>query len=258
MQNLTVSLVQTPLHWEDWEANLTMLTQNLDGLGTTDLIVLPETFTAGFSMNVSRVAQTMSGEAVSWMKQMAARHHAVVAGSMVIAEHNTHYNRFIWMRPDGTLDYYDKRHLFSMAGEDEHFTGGRERKVVELKGWRICLQVCYDLRFPVWSRNRNDYDALIYVANWPEARRSAWNTLLLARAHENQCYVVGVNRVGKDGNDISYSGDSVAVDSRGTVISNIKPYEEGIDTVTLSWQELADYRTKFPVGNDADNVQILD
>lgn len=256
MQDLTITIVQTALHWEDKEANMASLEKHFDTIGQTDLIIIPETFNAGFTMNAANVAETMDGNTVAWLRDQAAKRDAVITGSMVIEEHGNYYNRMIWMRPDGTHAHYDKRHLFSMADEDQHFTGGNDRVFVELNGWRVFLQVCYDLRFPVWSRVLGECDLMIYVANWPEPRKNAWSTLLQARAIENQCYVAGVNRIGEDGNGFKYAGDSVVIEPKGTVISNTEPYVECVETVTLNWNDLAEYREKFPLADDADSFTV--
>ena len=198
------------------------------------------------------------------MQEQAAQTQAVVTGSIMTRMNEHVYNRLFWVRPDGTYDTYDKRHLFRMAGEHEHYAAGQNRLITEWKGWKICPLICYDLRFPVWSRNRslncsNDasaYDLLLYVANWPERRSFAWKSLLVARAIENQVYVVGVNRVGTDGNDVKYAGDSVALDPHGKQLTAIEAYQESVTTVTLSANELEQYREQFPVGKDADDLQL--
>jgi omega-amidase len=191
-----------------------------------------------------------------WLSEAAAGLKCDVVGSLIIQEKDRCYNRLIWMRPDGSFLHYDKRHLFRMQDEHRSFTAGQDRQIVELKGWRLCPLICYDLRFPVWSRSRGDYDALIYIANWPEARRFAWGSLLVARAIENQAYVFGVNRVGQDGNGLTFSGDSAAIDSQGKVFNSIQPYHEEIETVTLIYQDLQDFRNKFQVGLDADTFKL--
>jgi len=257
MQDLRVALVQTSLFWEDIEKNLEMFSQKLSGLkGQTDLIVLPEMFNTGFSMNAGPLAEAMGGRSTQWLSETAETLGCDVVGSLIIAEKDLNYNRMIWMRPNSSYVFYDKRHLFRMMDEHKPFTAGEGRRVVDLKGWRICPLICYDLRFPVWSRNRGDYDTLIYIANWPEARRHAWSSLLVARAIENQAYVLGVNRVGGDGNGISFSGDSAAIDSRGEIFSRIQPYDEAIETVTLSIRDLLDFRNKFQVSLDADDFSL--
>lgn len=257
MQDLRVTLVQTSLFWEDIEKNLEMFSQKLSGFrGQTDLIVLPEMFNTGFSMNAGPLAEKMRGRSTQWLSETAETLGCDVVGSLIIEEKGLNFNRLVWMRPDSSYVFYDKRHLFRMMDEHKPFQAGKERQIVELKGWRICPLICYDLRFPVWSRNRGDYDTLIYIANWPEARRHAWSSLLVARAIENQAYVIGVNRVGRDGNRISFSGDSVVVDSRGEALSLLQSYDERIETVSLSFRDLLDFRNKFQVSLDADEFSL--
>ena len=205
MRDLRVTLVQSMLHWEDAAANRAMFGEKLATLkGTTDLIVLPEMFTTGFSMRSQALAETMDGATVAWMRAQAKSLDAALYGSVIITEDTKYFNRGLFVQPSGKVTAYDKRHLFRFANENEHYAPGTERVVVEWRGWRILLQVCFDLRFPVFARNRSDYDAILYVANWPEARRFPWNQLLIARAIENQCYVLGGNRVGMDGKGIHY------------------------------------------------------
>lgn len=264
MTDLHLTFIQTSLHWENKEKNLSMFDEKLSALKDgTDLIVLPEMFTTGFTMNAKPVAEKMDGAAVEWMARKAAEKNCVITGSLIIEEKGQYYNRLIWMRPDGTHEHYDKRHLFRMANEHEHFAAGKDRITLLLKGWKVCPLICYDLRFPVWSRNsyfggphNYAYDLLIYVANWPERRSHPWKTLLQARAIENLSYVAGVNRVGKDGKDIEYSGDSAVINPRGEIISKTKAHEENTETVTLSFKELEEFRKAFPAGMDADHFEI--
>lgn len=258
MEDLRITLVQSALNWENVEANLTMFSDKLNGLatGSTDIIALPEMFGTGFTMNASSVAQTMDGIAVQWMKKTAAEKKCVITGSLVIEEEKRFYNRLIWMRPDGTYQVYDKKHLFRMGEENNTYSAGSKKIIVTVKGWRICPLVCYDLRFPVWSRNVGDYDCLVYVANWPEVRNYPWKQLLIARAIENQAYVVGVNRIGKDGNGMAHSGDSAVINAKGIIISKTKANEESIETVALSYKELEEFRKAFPVGLDADKFKL--
>jgi predicted amidohydrolase len=257
MSDLTITLLQTLLHWHDRALNLEMFAQKIESITEpTDLIILPEMFTTGFTMQAPEMAETMGGPTVHWLRNIAAAANAVVTGSLIITEKGKYYNRLVWMRPDGSYESYDKRHLFRMAGETEVYAGGTERLIVDLKGWRICPLICYDLRFPVWSRNgQSAYDLLLYVANWPAARNNAWKTLLPARAIENIAYVAGVNRVGEDGHGHSYSGDSMVVDFKGTVLWS-QAEEEYTLTITLSYQELADFRTRFPAHLDADTFTL--
>ena len=228
-QLLTITVLQTNLYWEDKTANLQMLEQKINSIkDKTEIVVLPEMFSTGFSMKPEILAETMDGETLQWMKRIAATKKIILTGSIIIKDSpdnnqdDKYFNRLIWMLPNGQYGIYDKRHRFAFAGENQHYTEGNKRLIASVKGWKINLQVCYDLRFPVWSRQQSqtdepEYDLLIYVANWPERRSTAWKTLLQARAIENQCYVVGVNRVGKDGNDINHSGDSMIIDPLGEI-----------------------------------------
>ena len=259
MQNLTVTLVQTNLFWENREANRAMLEEKIAGIeGATDLIILPEMFTTGFTMAPERVAEPMGLTTFRWLKQQATQTGAVVTGSYVVQEGGKFYNRLVWMQPDGTFFTYDKRHLFRMAGEHEHYAAGEKRLLVEWKGWRICPLICYDLRFPVWSRNGGpggpEFD-LIYVANWPAPRAAHWNVLLQARAIENLCYVAGVNRVGEDGTGKPYLGESTLIDFRGERLTYQQELEV-IHTKTLEIEGLSTYREKFPAWRDADLFSI--
>lgn len=260
--DLHISFIQSPLYWENISANLEMFSRKLASVTEpSDLILLPEMFSTGFTMNSAKLAEKMEGRTVKWMAARAQQKKCVIAGSAIIEEDGHYYNRFLWMRPDGTCPTYDKRHLFRMANEHTHYSNGRQKTIVELNGWKLCPQICYDLRFPVWSRNKSvaqkwEYDVLIYVANWPEARSSTWKTLLPARAIENQCYVAGLNRTGTDGNGIIYSGDSMVIDAKGAVLSTAKMHEEHTETVSLSYRELQTFREKFPVGMDADGFEI--
>lgn len=261
MEELIVSGIQTPLIWEDRQVNLEMLTQKIAAAPPGDIILLPEMFSTGFSMRPETLAEDMQGQTVQWMQQQATYKSAVIAGSIMISEHGNYYNRFIWMEPSGKFSYYDKRHLFAYAGENAHYTPGNQRKIINYKNWRINLQVCYDLRFPVWARqtpshdNQPEYDLLIYVANWPERRINAWKTLLQARAIENQCFVTGVNRTGTDGNGIVYTGDSMCIDPFGTLLIH-ETANEKIFTAQLSRQQLNETRTRFPFWKDADRFQV--
>ncbi len=260
MNNLKITIIQSNLHWENIDKNLEMFAQKISSVTEeTDLIVLPEMFTTGFSMQPQKLAEQMNGKTLIWLKQQAEKKQCVVTGSFICEENGKYYNRIVWMKPDGTYSVYDKRHLFSMAEEDKHYTAGDKKIIEEIKGWKICPLVCYDLRFPVWSRNtnKNRYDVLIYIANWPERRAYPWKTLLLARAIENQSYVVGLNRVGNDGNEIYHSGDSAIVNAKGEIISTIKPHEEKTETITLEYKDLEDFKKQFPVMDDADEFNLL-
>jgi omega-amidase len=262
-QPLKVSLVQGATRWHDLAGNRDYygaLVRSLKGL--SDLIVLPETFTSGFTNETLGNAETMQGESLRWLQQLSADVGAVVTGSMVIRDGERCYNRLVWMRQDGKFDIYDKRHLFRMAKEHERYGGGDQRLVVEIAGWRVCPMVCYDLRFPVWTRNRYDrsaarfdYDLIIFVANWPSARRYAWSTLLRARAMENLSYCVGVNRVGTDGNNLHYGGDSVVLDFLGQPLVELGAQEQVV-TVTLDPAALAAHRERFPAWMDADDFAL--
>ena len=258
MSTLKLTLIQSHLYWEDKGANLTLLEQKILGLeAPTEIVILPEMFNTGFSMQPEVHAETMDGPSVQWMRRIAMEQKIVLTGSLMIQEGGQYYNRLIWMLPNGEYGHYDKRHLFAFAGEDQHYTAGNKRLIASVKGWKINLQICYDLRFPVWSRQaaNNEYDVLIYVANWPEKRSHAWKTLLTARAIENQTYVVGVNRVGKDGHQINHSGDSMIVDPMGQVLY-YKADDEDIVYMELEKEVVQEAREKFPFGRDADGFTI--
>lgn len=256
MQNLHVTIIQTALQWENAAANLDVFTKKIQQLPTsTDLIVLPEMFTTGFTMQPIAVAENMTGDTISWMQMMAASKNAVITGSIVIQEDDRFYNRLIWMRPDGTYAQYDKRHLFTLAGEHHNYTAGTTRTVVDYKGWKICPLICYDLRFPVWSRNTIQYDMLLYVANWPDKRSNAWKALLTARAIENQCYTIGVNRVGKDDNGHIYAGDSGVIDYTGLQLARLT-HTEGVLQLTLDYQKQQNFRQKLNFLADRDHFEL--
>lgn len=259
MNDLHVAALQTPLYWENKTANLEMFTELLKPLANkTDLVVLPEMFTTGFSMAPEKFAESMEGPTVRWMQQQAQQLNAHITGSFICKENESYFNRLVWMQPDGHFRSYDKRHLFSMGNEHLHYTAGTEHLIVEINGWKICPLICYDLRFPVWSRNNNQtpFDVLLYVANWPEVRAFPWSSLLVARAIENQCYVIGVNRVGKDGNNIDHSGNSVVLGPRGNQLYGAQPKEATIIQASLNKQELVAFRDQFPVLNDADRFHL--
>lgn len=260
MSTLSFTLIQSKLHWEDKAANLAMFEEKIMAITEkTEIIVLPEMFPTGFSMQPKKLAESMEGEIVQWMKKIAATKKVVLTGSVIIEENGHFYNRLLWVLPDGQLGYYDKRHRFAFAGEDAEYTAGNKRMIAQVKGWKINLQVCYDLRFPVWARQQanetSEYDVLLYVANWPERRNHAWKTLLTARAIENQCFVVAVNRVGTDGNQISHSGDSMVIDPLGLTLYH-QENEESVFTISLEMDSLHAVREKFPFWKDADNFKI--
>lgn len=264
MQTLTVSLVQGATRWHDAPGNRDYYGALVRPLaGKSDLIVLPETLLSGFSNDTQSAAEDMAGEGVAWMRALAKETGAVITGSLAIREGGIVYNRLIWAQPDGGMAYYDKRHLFRMAGEHTRYGGGTQRLIVELKGWRIFPQVCYDLRFPVWLRNRRlesatggmDYDLCLFVANWPAPRRQPWRTLLRARAIENLAYVIGVNRVGVDGNDLPYAGDSAIIDPVGEPLIELGPQEQVV-TIAIDPAPLLAHRERFPAWMDADTFAI--
>jgi len=258
MQSLTVSIVQADLHWHDKKKNRDQFSKDLLTMeDATDLIVLPEMFTTGFTMDAATYAESMDGESVAWMKEMAVKKNAAVCGSLIIAEQDKFYNRFICVYPDGQESTYDKRHLFRLANEHQHFAAGEETIIFEINGWRVCPMVCYDLRFPVWSRNSNNYDLLLYVANWPSRRHHAWECLLRARAIENLCYVVGVNRTGVDGNDLPYIGGSAIVDFLGEELASAGDRIE-ILTRRLEFDPLQRFRDRFAFHRDADKFSLVD
>ena len=254
--HLRVTMIQSVLAWQEPATNRRQLAAHFRGLaGHTDLIVLPEMFPTGFTMAAEALAESMDGPTIGWLRGEAAALGCVITGSLIVREDGRHFNRLVWARPDGTLEHYDKRHLFRMAEEQEHFSAGVRRITVELKGWRVCPLVCYDLRFPVWSRNRGDYDLLVYVANWPAKRAHAWASLLRARAIENLSYVVGVNRVGTDGNGVSYAGDSVVLDFVGKSLSS-EGGGDRVETTVLGLESLHAYRASFPAHLDADDFEL--
>lgn len=279
MSTLTITTIQADLSWEDKATNLRRFEEKILGIREqTEIVILPEMFSTGFSMNPAAWAEPMDGPTIAWMKKIAAHKRVILTGSIIIEEEGNYYNRLIWMLPNGQYGHYDKRHRFAYAGENEYYTAGSRRVIASVKGWKINLQVCYDLRFPIWSRQTPkeplpalhaegaghrtvdappdlEYDVIIYVANWPEVRSHAWTTLLLARAIENQSYVVGVNRVGTDGKGIVHSGDSLIVSPLGEALYHAPP-EEAIFTYTLQKEQLEKVRTKMPFWRDADHFSI--
>jgi predicted amidohydrolase len=255
-EKLTVSLIQSDLHWEKPETNKSRFESIINKLPSTDIIILPELFTTGFTMNVSETFELMDGPSVIWMRDMASRTSAAICGSIVIKEGKDYFNRLFFISPEGLLGSYDKRHLFRMGDEHRNYTTGKKRIVINYKGWRILPQICYDLRFPVWSRNRGDYDLMINVANWPASRQHVWTTLLAARAIENQCYVVGLNRVGIDGTGLDHCGNTMLVDYKGRTIKSIPYGEEGHFTETIDLKEQNNFKERFPAYLDADEFKI--
>jgi omega-amidase len=266
MSTLTLTIIQTQLHWEQKAENLQMLEAKINSITEkTEVIILPEMFSTGFSMKPELLAETMDGETIHWMKRISAAKKVILTGSIIIKEGENYFNRLIWMLPNGEVGIYDKRHRFAFAGEHNHYTAGSKRLIASVKGWKINLMVCYDLRFPVWARQSHktsgeqqglEYDLMVYVANWPDKRSHMWRTLLQARAIENQSYCIGVNRVGDDGNGIYHSGDSMVVTPLGEVLYH-KAHDEDIFTITLKKEDLETVREKMPFWKDADPFLIL-
>ena len=249
---LKVATVQADLIWEERATNLIRIEQLITPLANqVDLIVLPEMFSTGFTTNAKEMAEPMDGPTMTWLTKLSNKLDAVICGSLIIADNDRYFNRLIWMRPGGHYSKYDKRHLFTLAKEHETYTGGTTHLITELKGWKIMPLICYDLRFPVWSRNTMNYDLLLYVANFPERRRLAWQQLLIARAIENQAYTIGVNRMGMDGNGITYSGDSAVIDYEGKTIYEVA-YQETVGITTLNYSQQVAFRSKFAFLNDRD------
>lgn len=257
MENLKITVFQGYLFWENVDKNLQNITLRLSGIREkTDLIILPEMFNTGFTMEAETLAEPMNGKTMQWMHATAHKYDCIVTGSLIISESGRFYNRLIWMRADGSYECYDKRHLFGLGKEDRTYTAGTKRLIVELKGWKICPVICYDLRFPVWLRNKDAvYDLMLVVANWPEKRSLHWRTLIPARAVENQCYIIAVNRVGHDGNEVYHSGDSTCIDPNGNVVY-YKRDEEDVYTFTINPEELIKVRRQLPFLADADDFEI--
>lgn len=267
MDTLTFSLIQGNLVWEDKHANIKNFEEKILSMeAPTNIIVLPEMFSTGFSMEPEKLAEKMDGDTVEWMKSIAKKKNVILAGSLIIEEDDQFYNRLLWVLPNGQVGQYNKRHCFSLAGEDQHYAHGSKRAIASVGGWRINLQICYDLRFPVWARQQlqqddegvyPEYDVLLYVANWPASRSHAWKTLLNARAIENQSFVIGVNRIGKDFNGTDHAGDSMVIDPLGEVLYHASEHED-IQTITLSREKLDAVRARFPFWSDADAFYIAD
>ncbi|PIJ49291.1 amidohydrolase [Erwinia sp. OLTSP20] len=255
MSTLNVTVLQQPLVWMDGEANLSHFDTLMQPLTARDLIVLPEMFTTGFAMQAAQRSLPES-RVIEWLQGHAQQTHALLAGSAAIQTEKGAVNRFLLVEPDGKVHRYDKRHLFRMGEEHQHYLAGERREVIEWRGWRILPQICYDLRFPVFSRNRGDYDLAVYVANWPAARTHHWQTLLLARAIENQAYVLGCNRVGSDGNQLDYCGDSLIINPMGEIIASAPPHQPARLDATLSLETLSDYRERFPAWRDSDSFTL--
>ncbi|MFV0566047.1 MAG: amidohydrolase [Flavobacteriaceae bacterium] len=255
---LNIALMQSHLVWENPSANRKNFEVKIKNIKKpVDLIILPEMFSTGFTMNAPLVAETMNGKTVVWMQQMAAKTNAALVGSLVIKENQAYYNRLLFALPSGEIVAYDKRHTFTLAGEGKVYAKGTSKRIVNYKGWSICPQICYDLRFPVWARNTEYYDVLLYVANWPTSRINAWNALLKARAIENMCYVVGVNRIGQDEKQNQYPGHSAVYNVLGETITNLKPNQEQTEIVILEKNHIADNRNKFRFLDDGDGFEIL-
>lgn len=256
-EKLEVALIQADLVWEDPLANRNYFTEKINEIsGAVDLIILPEMFTTGFTMNAKPLAETMQGETLKWMKDLSKEKQAAITGSIIIEEDRKYYNRLLFVHPSGKTETYDKKHLFTLASENEVYTAGTKKLIVDVKGWKICPLVCYDLRFPVWARNKEKYDFLIYVANWPAARTAAWDILLQARAIENMAYCAGINRVGKDGKGFDYVGHTAMYDSLGEKVSTNLMEKEGIARVTLHKAHLEESRNKLKFLEDMDAFEI--
>ncbi len=250
------SIVQFDIVWEIKQDNLVKIEKLLSGITPTDVIVLPEMFSTGFSMQSSILAESMDGTTIHWMRSIAKQYNAAITGSLIIQENDRYFNRLLWVNPDGTLHYYDKRHLFGLGQEHEHYSPGNNRFIVEYQSIKILPLICYDLRFPVWSRNTDGYDVLIYVANFPAVRSHAWNSLLKARAIENQAFTIGVNRIGNDGNGIYHQGDSCCIDYLGNTLCHFRDIE-ACHTIELSLESQLTFREKFPFLKDKDEFTFV-
>ena len=249
--------IQADLFWENPSKNRASFEEKINGLlENTDLIVLPEMFTTGFTMNPQKVAEKMDGTTITWMQKIAIEKQTAITGSLVIEQNNNYYNRLVFVHPSGTIESYDKKHSFTLAGEDKVYTAGNQKLIVRYKGWRICPLICYDLRFPVWARNTENYDVLIFMANWPVTRIKAWETLLKARAIENMSYVIGINRTGLDKNKYEYSGNSLIVDFLGEELSNLQKNKIGLVTAVISKTNQNEIRKKLGFLNDKDAFEI--
>ncbi len=254
--SLSVAIVQLDLIWENPEANRKHIESKLEGLEDVEIIILPEMFTSGFTMNATSVAETMDGKTLNWLKELAQKKQSAITGSLVISENGNFYNRLVFVEPSGKVSQYDKRHTFTLAGEHKVYTAGTDKTIIDYKGWKICPLICYDLRFPVWARNTEDYDLLLYVANWPKVRVSAWDALLEARAIENMSYCIGVNRVGLDGNNYEYTGHSAAYNVLGHRIDSLPVENEAVEIVTLQKEHIKKYREKLGFLKDRDRFNL--
>jgi omega-amidase len=262
---MKVTVIQTQLVWENINENLKHFEELISNIkDQTELIILPEMFTTGFSMKPEMFPEEQTRRTLQWLTRQSALKNTTITGSIAYNENGLFYNRLLWVKPNGEILHYNKRHLFSMAGEEKHYVPGTEKIYPKINDWKICPLICYDLRFPVWSRNKfnksnskGDYDVLIYIANWPSVRNHAWKQLLIARAIENQCYVIGVNRIGEDGNGHAHSGDSAVINPRGEIVSNIEAEKEQIETIQLDKNYLDEFRKNFPVGMDSDDFKIV-
>lgn len=257
MQHLKLALLQVAIVWQNAEQNRINYAKKINQISEAiDVIVLPEMFSTGFSMKPALIAETMQGDTVKWMQQVASEKNTAICGSLIISEENNYYNRFIFVHPSGKIDFYNKRHLFTLAGEEKVYTAGTEKVIINYKDWNICLLVCYDLRFPVWARNVENYDALLYVANWPKPRILAWDTLLKARSIENLCYTIGVNRVGFDENNYEYCGHTAAYDCLGNEIASTTENMETVSLVTLNKKHIFEVRNSLNFLNDKDTFEV--
>ncbi|PAJ72004.1 amidohydrolase [Pseudoalteromonas sp. NBT06-2] len=257
MSTLTITTVQTDITWLNVTNNLNTLSAKLKNITDTDLILLPETFSTGFAINLDVDQDPINGQALNWLVEQSTKLNTVIAGSVLVSHKNKKANRFYWVWPDGTIKYYDKRHLFRLGNEGDHVIAGENREVFKVNGVKVLPLICYDLRFPVWARNRNDYDVIVNVANWPATRRNIWDTLLQARAIENQSYVIGINRVGDDGNGTAHSGGTAIYDFCGETLFNAKDNEIDISTTTIDITKLKQFKAAFPVHLDADEFNIV-
>ncbi len=257
MENLKIALIQSDLVWENPKQNRENFSDKINAINQeVNLVILPEMFTTGFTMNAVDIAETMQGETVKWMQELATKKQVAITGSVIISEDNKYYNRLLFVHPSGKIETYNKRHTFTLAGEDKVYSAGTDKFIINYKGWKICPLVCYDLRFPVWARNTEDYDVLLYVANWPKPRINAWNALLKARAIENMCYCIGVNRVGLDTNNYEYSGNSAVYNVLGEKISNISPNIEQTEILVLDKNHIKTNREKLQFLNDRDDFNL--